>query len=160
MSLIGDDCFVIYQGHHGDAAANRADVILPEAAYTEQDAIFVNMEGRPQYARRAVPPVGEAKDGWWIISGIAKGLKMDFGFEDLASLRAALAEEYPVFANIDQVAKGKSLPQKTSAKSQKEGLKKEALKKIAKNYYMTDQISRASVTMAKCAAAQKQEGQK
>lgn len=155
MNLIGDDCFVIYQGHHGDAAANRADVILPEAAYTEQDAIFVNMEGRPQYARRAVPPVGQAKESWSIISGIAKGLKMDFGFEDLASLRADLAKEHPVFSNIDQVAKGKLLLQKTPVK-----LKKDGLKKIAKNYYMTDQISRASVTMAKCTAAQTQEVQK
>lgn len=155
MNLIGDDCFVIYQGHHGDAAANRADVILPEAAYTEQDAIFVNMEGRPQYARRAVPPVGQAKESWRVVAGIAKGLKMDFGFENLPSVRASLAEEYSVFANIDQVAAGKILPQKTSVK-----LKKEVLKKIAKNYYMTDQISRASVTMAKCTSAQKQEAQK
>jgi NADH-quinone oxidoreductase subunit G len=152
MNLIADDCFVIYQGHHGDVAVNRADVILPEAAYTEQDAIFVNMEGRPQYARRAVPPVGEANESWRIIALIAKGLKMDFGFEDLAVLRAALAKEYPVFANIDQVVGGKLLLQKTSVKLQKNGLKK-----IAKNYYMTDQISRASVTMAKCVSAQKQE---
>ena len=54
MSQIGGDTFVIYQGHHGDAGANRADVILPEAAYTEQDGIYVNMEGRPQFARGAV----------------------------------------------------------------------------------------------------------
>ena len=45
VNEIDKDCFVIYQGHHGDASASRADVILPEAAYTEQDGIFVNMEG-------------------------------------------------------------------------------------------------------------------
>ena len=37
--------FVIYQGHHGDVGAHRADVILPGAAYTEKNAIYVNTEG-------------------------------------------------------------------------------------------------------------------
>jgi NADH-quinone oxidoreductase subunit G len=32
--------FVIYQGHHGDAGAHRADVILPGAAYTESRALM------------------------------------------------------------------------------------------------------------------------
>jgi NADH-quinone oxidoreductase subunit G len=40
--------FVIYQGHHGDAGAHRADVILPGAAYTEKNATYVNTEGRVQ----------------------------------------------------------------------------------------------------------------
>jgi NADH-quinone oxidoreductase subunit G len=38
--------FVIYQGHHGDRGAARADVALPGAAYTEKDACYVNTEGR------------------------------------------------------------------------------------------------------------------
>ena len=44
------DAFVIYQGHHGDAGAHRADVILPGASYTEKNAIYVNTEGRVQLA--------------------------------------------------------------------------------------------------------------
>jgi NADH-quinone oxidoreductase subunit G len=35
MSLLGK-AFVIYQGHHGDDGAHRADVVLPGAAYTEK----------------------------------------------------------------------------------------------------------------------------
>ncbi len=42
------DAFVIYIGSHGDRGAHRADVILPSAAYTEKQAIYVNTEGRPQ----------------------------------------------------------------------------------------------------------------
>ena len=42
--------FVIYQGSHGDRGANRADIILPGAAYTEENGLFVNTEGRPQLA--------------------------------------------------------------------------------------------------------------
>ena len=53
--------FVIYQGSHGDRGANRADIILPAAAYTEENGLFVNTEGRPQLAYRAGFAPGEAR---------------------------------------------------------------------------------------------------
>ena len=59
--------FVVYQGHHGDVGAHCADVILPGAAYTEKNGLYVNFEGRVQEARRAIFPPGEAKDDWSII---------------------------------------------------------------------------------------------
>ena len=49
---IGADTFVVYQGHHGDRGAARADVILPGAAYTEKNGTYVNTEG-PRAARLA-----------------------------------------------------------------------------------------------------------
>src|SRR5690606_38347223 len=45
LSGLGDT-LVVYIGTHGDAGANRADVILPAAAYTEKSATYVNTEGR------------------------------------------------------------------------------------------------------------------
>ena len=45
---IGAETFVVYQGHHGDRGAARADVILPGAAYTEKHGTYVNTEGRVQ----------------------------------------------------------------------------------------------------------------
>ena len=66
------DAFVIYQGHHGDRAAARADVILPGAAYTEKDATYVNTEGRPQRAKLAVFPPGDAKEDWRILRAVSK----------------------------------------------------------------------------------------
>jgi NADH dehydrogenase (ubiquinone) Fe-S protein 1 len=42
------DAFVVYQGHHGDRGAARADVVLPGCAYTEKAGTYVNFEGRPQ----------------------------------------------------------------------------------------------------------------
>jgi len=61
------DAFVIYQGSHGDAGAHVADVILPGAAYSEKDGLYVNLEGRVQMGTRAVAPKGEAKEDWAII---------------------------------------------------------------------------------------------
>src|SRR5581483_8054674 len=63
--------FVIYQGHHGDRGAARADVVLPGAAYTEKDGIYVNTEGRVQLGRRAVFPPGEAREDWAILRAVS-----------------------------------------------------------------------------------------
>src|SRR5690606_23578607 len=61
------NAFVVYQGHHGDAGAKVADVILPGAAYTEKDAIYVNLEGRVQHTKQAGFAPGEAREDWKII---------------------------------------------------------------------------------------------
>ncbi|HNS44992.1 MAG TPA: NADH-quinone oxidoreductase subunit NuoG, partial [Alphaproteobacteria bacterium] len=55
---IGNNTFVIYQGHHGDQGAARADIVLPGAAYTEKDGLYVNTEGRVQRLKRAAFPPG------------------------------------------------------------------------------------------------------
>lgn len=59
---VPDDCFVIYQGHHGDRGASMADLILPGAAYTEKTAIYVNTEGRVQKSKLSFFPPGAAKN--------------------------------------------------------------------------------------------------
>jgi NADH-quinone oxidoreductase subunit G len=66
--------FVIYQGSHGDRGAHRADVILPAAAYPEEQGLFVNTEGRPQLALRASFPPGEAKENWAILRALSAEL--------------------------------------------------------------------------------------
>jgi NADH-quinone oxidoreductase subunit G len=68
---IGADTFVIYQGHHGDAGAARADVILPGAAYTEKHGTYVNLEGRVQQGLMAVRPPGEAREDWRILRAVS-----------------------------------------------------------------------------------------
>ena len=57
------NAFVVYQGHHGDAGAHAADVILPGVAYTEKDGTYVNTEGRVQRGRRAVSAGSRVKTG-------------------------------------------------------------------------------------------------
>src|SRR5204863_4711437 len=79
MGALGS-AFVVYQGHHGDAGANRADVILPGAAYTEKSGTWVNTEGRVQRGQRAVFPPGEAREDWAIVRALADavGVKLPF----------------------------------------------------------------------------------
>ena len=148
MDKIGKDVFVIYQGHHGDNGANRADVILPEAAYTEQNGIYVNMEGRPQFARASVSPPGDAKIGIEIINIVAKSLGFGMEGNDLSLIRKNMAKQHEIFNHVDEIIPNKFLAFKSKTK-----LTKTPLEKISINYYMTDPISRASVTMAKCTKA-------
>ena len=137
--------FVIYQGHHGDRGAHRADVVLPGVAYTEKNALYVNTEGRAQAARQASFPLGEAKEDWRIIRALSEQLGQKLPFDDQPQIRKALAALNPVFASIGKVVAAEWKPFGISGT-----LTEHSFKSPIENYYMTDVISRASATMAKC----------
>ena len=95
--------FVIYQGHHGDRGAAAADVILPGAAYTEKHATYVNFEGRPQRAKLAVFPPGDAKEDWKILRALLGAMGHPSGIDTLGDVRRRIAELAPHLANIDTI---------------------------------------------------------
>ena len=82
--------FVIYQGHHGDAGAHRADVILPGAAYTEKPGTYVNTEGRVQLGFRAGYPPGEAREDWAILRALSERLGRTLPYDTLDQVRSRL----------------------------------------------------------------------
>jgi NADH-quinone oxidoreductase subunit G len=137
--------FVIYQGHHGDAGAHRADVILPGAAYTEKSALYVNTEGRPQMALQAAFPPGEAREDWKIIRAFSEVIGRPLPFDTVDQLRAKMFVAAPVLANI-----GRTQPADWKPFGKQGALSAQPFAPVIKNFYMTDPISRASVTMAKC----------
>jgi NADH-quinone oxidoreductase subunit G len=92
--------FVIYQGHHGDAGAHVADIILPGCAYTEKDGLYVNTEGRVQMGVRAVPPKGMAKDDWAIIRALSVPAGRVLPFDSQSQLRDTLIQAYPTFGAL------------------------------------------------------------
>ncbi len=139
--------FVVYQGHHGDAGAHRADIVLPGAAYTEKDATYVNMEGRVQQTRRAVFPPGAAREDWAIIRALSEVLEEKLPYDSLSQLRAALVAAHPHLAKIDVVERA-SLSAAGGAKTY--SIEAAPLTPFIQNFYMTDPISRASCTMAQC----------
>ena len=140
--------FVVYQGHHGDAGAHHADLVLPGAAYTEKDGIYVNTEGRVQYATRAAFPPGDAREDWTIIRAVSGAVGKSIGFDTLAELREALCAEYPHFADADEIA-----PAKWASFGGRAKLSAEPVGQAFDNFYMTCAISRASETMAECVRA-------
>ena len=147
MTRLGQ-AFVIYQGHHGDAGAHRADVILPGAAYTEKNATYVNTEGRVQLARLAVFPPGEAREDWTIVRALSGVLGEALPYDNLGELRQQLIRDNPLFAAVDQIQ-----PAAWGAFGQGGPVDPVPLASPVRNFYMTDPISRASETMAACTAA-------
>jgi NADH-quinone oxidoreductase subunit G len=144
MARLGD-AFVVYQGHHGDAGAHRADVILPGAAYTEKNATYVNTEGRVQLARLAVYPPGDAREDWTIIRALSEALGKKLPYDSLRQLRSRMVEINSNFLNVDKATPATWHPFGTEG-----AVDPAPFASSVENFYMTDPISRASETMARC----------
>lgn len=139
--------FVIYQGSHGDRGAHRADIILPGAAYTEENGLFVNTEGRPQLALRASFAPGDAKENWAILRALSGELGKTLPFDSLAALRKAMIADAPVLQEIDQVPENEWKPLSGSGK-----LGDASFKYAQSDFYLTNPIARASSLMAELSA--------
>jgi NADH-quinone oxidoreductase subunit G len=144
---IGWKSFVVYQGHHGDHAAMRADVILPGSAYTEKDGMYVNTEGRVQMARRAVTPPGDAKEDWKILRALSERLGKALPYDTRAQLLDRIMTEFPHLSDIDQLPEEKV---SKVAAADKIKVDKAAFRPMVANYYLSNAICRASDTMRQC----------
>ena len=146
---IGEGAFVIYQGSHGDRGAHRADVILPGAAYTEENGLFVNTEGRPQLAMRAGFAPGDAKENWAILRALSAELDATLPFDSLAQLRSAMIADVPHLAAVDEVAEN------AIGKIGSKKLGKASFRNAIADFYLTNPVARASQLMAELSAQSK-----
>jgi NADH-quinone oxidoreductase subunit G len=136
------DEFIIYQGSHGDKGAEMADIILPGAAYTEQNGYFTNLEGKLQKAYKASYPPGEAKEDWQIINELAEFMNNRKLFNDKDELESSMLN----FINLKKDNKNSSNLEIQSF----ENFKNEELIVDYKDYYFSNVIARASKTMLDC----------
>ncbi|MBI4030807.1 MAG: NADH-quinone oxidoreductase subunit G [Proteobacteria bacterium] len=141
LSQIPAKAFVVYQGHHGDAGAARADVILPGAAYTEKDGLYVNTEGRPQLAKMAVHPPGQAREDWKIIRALSEYTGKVLPYNDLFQLRQRIVNEWPHLGEIDSFPRAEWNKFAGKGRILKDGFK------ASGGYYLANAICRASPTM-------------
>ena len=158
LPALSPDAFVIYQGHHGDAGAERADLVLPGTAYTEKSATYVNTEGRVQRTSRAADPPGDARDDWTILVALSKVMGKPLPYESVGGVRARLAEVAPQLADAsgDAVEPSSAALATAALEYVPPNSSKEPaapLRSSMSNFYMTDPVSRASATMAKCVQA-------
>jgi NADH-quinone oxidoreductase subunit G len=138
--------FKVYVGHHGDAGAHSADVILPGAAYTEKSGTYVNLEGRVQRGERAVFPPGDAREDWSIFRALSEVLGAKLPFDTLDQLRSAMAQSVPalgVEGLADYGWDAPALPTAISASIENYPIK---------DFYLTNAICRASPTMQRCSS--------
>jgi NADH-quinone oxidoreductase subunit G len=143
--------FVVYIGTHGDRGAHRADVILPGAAYTEKTGIYVNTEGRPQFAERAVFPPGDAREDWSILRALSDPLGVRLPYDSLTQLRATLAAAYPELVRFGAIVAAD--PAALRGLSAVVGTVDRApFGSSVQDFYLTNPIARASRVMADCSA--------
>jgi NADH-quinone oxidoreductase subunit G len=148
---IGTNTFVVYQGHHGDRGAARADVILPGAAYTEKNGTYVNTEGRVQRGFLAVPPPGEAREDWKILRAFSQIIAKPLPYDTIEALRARLEQVNPVFARLDHLPRF-GITDTAGPAGDATAIGAARFGYAVANYYQTDPVSRASPTMAECTA--------
>ena len=138
-----EDKFIVYQGSHGDKGAEIADIVLPGAAYTEKNGLFVNLEGKIQNAYKASYPPGDAREDWKIIKDLSKKLNK--------------SEDYKDFHQLQRIIKKNILEKNNSnLKNTKtvDFIEKEiSIKPI--DYYFTNSIARSSRTMNECRRVKK-----
>jgi NADH dehydrogenase (ubiquinone) Fe-S protein 1 len=142
---IPSGAFVVYQGHHGDAGAQLADVILPGATYTEKAGTYVNTEGRVQMTRAAVSLPGAAREDWKIVRAVSEFLGAPLPYDDVEALRDRMEEISPVLRRYDVVEPSALTSlSKVQLVDQNKGSKTtgQVLENPIKNFYMTDVISR------------------
>jgi len=153
-SDFGAETFIIYQGHHGDAGAEIADLILPGVVYTEKESVWVNTEGRSQRAFPAVTPPGDARIDWKIIRAISEVSAKQLPYDTIDEVRRRLVQVSPHFARYGDVEDSSFL--NVAAQIAVEGNSSKSLEPRQKelaDYYMTNVITRASQTMADCVKA-------
>ncbi|HZV08897.1 MAG TPA: molybdopterin-dependent oxidoreductase, partial [Novosphingobium sp.] len=139
------DSMIVYVGHHGDKAAHVADIILPGSAFTEKAGIYVNTEGRVQYADKAVFAPGDAREDWAIIRALADALGVKVGFDSFDALRAALFAFNPAFGQ-EGLADYGALPKGVT------GAAAGVIAYPIADFYLTNPIARASATLQRCSA--------
>jgi len=140
------DALKVYIGHHGDKGAHAADVILPGAAYTEKAGTYVNTEGRVQFADKAGFAPGEAREDWTILRALADALGVSVGFDSFGGLRAAMIAEVPALG-VEGLANYGALPKPGTG-----AVPKGTIGYPIKDFYLTNPIARASLTMQRCSA--------
>jgi NADH-quinone oxidoreductase subunit G len=135
--------FKVYVGHHGDAGAKQADLVLPAAAYAEKHGTYVNTEGRVQRSERAIFPPGEAREDWAILRAVSELAGKKLPFDSFDQLRQQMIAEFPQLGR-DGLIDLPWAPPKLAAKV--DGPVRYAIG----DFFLTNAICRASPTMQRC----------
>ena len=131
--------FVVYIGSHGDKGAEISDVILPGAAYTEQDGFFTNLEGKLQKAYKASYPPGEAKEDWSIINELSSKIKSKKLYNNKEELEKSMMNYLKLSSN-----------EKNTNNLEKFEFINEKINLNEIDYYYSNVIARSSKTMTAC----------
>ena len=141
--------FIIYQGTHGSKNAKIADVILPGAAYTEKNGLYVNLEGRVQSAFKASFPPGNAKEDWKILRALSDVLNKPLKFNTIEQLRSKIFDFNPALQRTDQLP----LIDVNALNVENVEVIDSKVNYLPIDYYHSNEIAKSSKTMLECKIA-------
>ncbi len=99
-SLLKNLDFLVVQEIFMTETAALADVVLPAAAFAEQQGTYTNTERRVQLSYPAVQAPGEAYPGWAIIAELAGWLGLEWNYDHPGDIFAEMASLTPQYAGI------------------------------------------------------------
>jgi formate dehydrogenase major subunit len=91
--LVVQDIFLTETAFH-------ADVILPASAWPEKDGTVTNTNRQVQMGRTALPLPAGARQDWWVIQEIARGLGLGWTYAHPSDVFTEMAGIMPSLANI------------------------------------------------------------
>ena len=119
-----------------------ADIILPGAAYTEQNGYYTNLEGKLQKSYKASYPPGDAKEDWIIINELAELMNHRKLFNDKDELDSSLLNQINLYLEKNE--------QKKYSEIDNLKFENEIIKIEKEDYFFSNVIARASKTMFEC----------
>ena len=103
------------------------------------------MEGRVLQTSRCYFPIGEAKDEWKIFRALSDNFSKKLQFNNLSQLRNEISIHFPLIKKLNMLPNISKLDLISNNK-----IESRIIDYNIKNFYMTDSISRSSITMSKC----------
>jgi formate dehydrogenase major subunit len=93
--------FFVFQDIFLNETAEYAHVVLPAASFAEKDGTFTNTERRVQRIRKAIEPIGQSRDDWWITCDIARRMgAAGFDYTASSEIMDEIARLTPSYAGI------------------------------------------------------------
>jgi formate dehydrogenase major subunit len=95
--------FLVVQDLFMTETAERADVVLPAAAFAEKSGTFTNTERRVQRVGKALEPPGEARQDWAILQSLANRIDHDgrrWEYDDPTEVFEELTDVTPIYAGM------------------------------------------------------------
>jgi NADH-quinone oxidoreductase subunit G len=89
---------------HLSASSQRADIVLPAAAYAEQSGTTTNLEGRVSTLGQKVTARGSSRPDWMIAASVAGLLGTDFGYRNVDDVTDSIAQLVDGYAAVTRDA--------------------------------------------------------
>ncbi len=82
--------------------AQYAHVVFPACTFAENDGTVTNQEGKVQFVRPALDPLGESALDWHIMAGIANGMGQTLPYETTQDIQTEIRKLLPGYYNLAQ----------------------------------------------------------